>query len=315
MKIIIWGHKQKTLRHTHSYIHEGFYNAFKHMGYDTYWMDNEDDVSMVDFANSIFLTEGQVDAKIPIRDDCKYVLHYCDPEKYKPIIKNCLYLERAMICERERLKETKNAEILEPYVYFQKDYCGTIGWKIFSAPIGAPAIYMLWATDLLPDEIKLETAEYERSNDVYWVGTLGLGMYGNGEQVGPYALAASRAKHNFISRTDISKSAQISSMQLSYTSPVIVGKWQLENGYIPCRLFKNISYGQLPCTNSKHVAAVFGDKIRCNENTMDLFFEAQQEVHLNTEKLTLLKELMSEVKDKHTYINRVNTLMDYLNTL
>ncbi len=315
MKIIIWGHKINEFRHTHSYIHEGFFRAFQKMGYETYWFDNEDDVSSVDFSNTIFLTEGQVDEKIPIRRDCKYILHYCDPVKYKNVIKKCLYLERALTTERDRLKKRANAEILEPYTYLEKDYRGTLGWKIFNEPIGAPAIYMLWATDLLPDEILLDSLKYERSKDVYWVGTLGSGVYGNVEEVGPYALAAIRAKHNFIQRVDVSAAAHISSIQLSYTAPVIVGKWQLEKGYIPCRLFKNISYGQLPCTNSIDVSEVFDNKIICNKDTHQLFFDAQQQVHLNTENRELLKELMINVRDNHTYINRATTLLNFINQL
>lgn len=50
-KVVIWGHKFGT--HTHSYIHNGFYIAFKHLGYDTYWFDNLDDVSEFDFSNTL----------------------------------------------------------------------------------------------------------------------------------------------------------------------------------------------------------------------------------------------------------------------
>jgi len=67
-KVIIWGHKLHS--HTHSYIHNAFYIAFKHMGYETYWFDDKDDVKKFDFSNSLFLTEGQVDKKIPLREDC-----------------------------------------------------------------------------------------------------------------------------------------------------------------------------------------------------------------------------------------------------
>ena len=39
-KVIIWGHPLHS--HTHSYIHEAYYRAFKYLGYDVYWFhDNE----------------------------------------------------------------------------------------------------------------------------------------------------------------------------------------------------------------------------------------------------------------------------------
>ena len=70
-KVVIWGHKLHT--HTHSYIHNAFYLAFRNLGYQVFWFDDNDDVSNFDFSDSLFLTEGQVDRKIPVREDCQYI--------------------------------------------------------------------------------------------------------------------------------------------------------------------------------------------------------------------------------------------------
>jgi hypothetical protein len=53
---VIWGHKLHT--HTHSYVHEGFFRAFQYLGYRTHWLDDSDDVSGLDLAGAVFLTEG-----------------------------------------------------------------------------------------------------------------------------------------------------------------------------------------------------------------------------------------------------------------
>src|SRR5690606_21980794 len=45
----------------------------------------------------------------------------------------------------------------------------------------------------------------------------------------------------------------------SRIAPAIQGQWQVNKGYIPCRIFKNMSYGQLGITNSPTVAEMFGD--------------------------------------------------------
>ena len=91
-KVIIWGHKLHS--HTQSYIHNGFYKGFKHMGFETYWFDDNDDIRNFDFSESLFVTEGQVDEKIPIREDCYYVLHNCS-DKYKSLYlkKRCLAIQ------------------------------------------------------------------------------------------------------------------------------------------------------------------------------------------------------------------------------
>ena len=48
-KVIIWGHFLHS--HTHSYIHNGFYEAFKYMGYNTYWFDDNSNIEGFDFSN------------------------------------------------------------------------------------------------------------------------------------------------------------------------------------------------------------------------------------------------------------------------
>ena len=42
----------------------------------------------------------------------------------------------------------------------------------------------------------------------------------------------------------------------SEIAPAIVGSWQKEHEYVPCRIFKNISYGKLGMTNSEIVNPV-----------------------------------------------------------
>ena len=74
-KVFIYGHKLYS--HTHAWIHYGFYRTFKHLGYETYWVDDSDDLSRFDLSNSIFLTEGQVCRRMPLRRDCIYFLHNC----------------------------------------------------------------------------------------------------------------------------------------------------------------------------------------------------------------------------------------------
>ena len=47
-QIIIWGHKLHS--HTHSYIHNAFYIAFKYLKYKVLWLDdNTQDLQNIDF--------------------------------------------------------------------------------------------------------------------------------------------------------------------------------------------------------------------------------------------------------------------------
>lgn len=295
-KVIIWGHKLYS--HTHSFIHYSFYKTFKHMGYNTFWLDENDDLSNFDFSNSLFLTEGQADKNLPIQDDCFYILHNCEFKKYEKLYNNnqCILLQ---VYTNDCLKY--KLEKLEPFVY---------------ANYQEKIICMPWATDLLPDEIdeiKKIIPKIKHQNKIYFIGTVGGGMHGNENEINPFIKACSENNINFeiLKNFKITAEDNIKFIQSSYMAPALQGKWQCDNGYIPCRIFKNVSYGQYPITNSKTVATLFNNKIVYNADTYQLFFDAQKK--LNNLDLKELFNAMDFVRDNHTYLNRINTLLNFIN--
>ena len=99
----------------------------------------------------------------------------------------------------------------------------------------------------------------------------------------------------------------------SFLAPAIVGKWQGERGYIPCRIFINIAAGQLGVTNSRRVYELFDQKIVYNTDTYQLFSDALE--RLRTWSLEDQYALMDVVKNKHTYLNRIETILNFLRIL
>lgn len=293
-KVVIWGHKLHT--HTHSYIHNGFFRAFQHLGYPTYWFDNEDDVSDFDFSNTLFLTEGQVDQKIPIREDAIYLTHNCLSAKYQGLRQVYVQVYTDDVLLRPNLVK------VEPCVYFH----------LFDK-----GIFMPWASHLLPHEIeqnKQNLAQVRKERVVYWIGTIGEGVFGNCTEINPFRAACQENEIPFIaaqpSGTGIDEDLHQKLITSAYLAPAIVGEWQKRVGYIPCRIFKNISYGQLGVTNSYRVYELFERKIVYNPNPYDLFYDAQE--RSNTVTLEEIYELMDFVKTKHTYLNRVQTVLTFL---
>lgn len=292
-KVIIWGHKLHT--HTHSYIHNAFYRTFKHMGYQTHWFDDHDDVKNFDFSKSLFLTEGQADKSIPLRDDCRYILHNCTSPKYKPFLHNGRAITLQVYTDDALPRPVTK---VDDFIYYDlSDKC----------------IYMPWATDLLPheiDTIKKEFPRIKKNKEVWWVGTTGDGQFGNNNRLRPFQQACQENGIKIRHAGHISIEDNIKYTQHSYMAPAIVGEWQQKVGYIPCRIFKNISYGQMGITNSKHVHELFKGKIVYNPNTYQLFHDAQTRIkNMHQEELF---ELMDFVKNKHTYINRIETLLSFL---
>jgi hypothetical protein len=307
-KVILWGHKLHSS--THSYIHNAFYRAFEHMGYPVYWFDDQDDVGHFDFSDSLFITEGNVDGRIPLRADCDYILHYCDTQKYRQLIEtgHCIFLS---VFTNERVEQAK--KISDTVVYVDKGTYKDVKHKLLLMP---------WATDLLPHEIekiKEETPRFFHHKDkkVYWVGTVWDGPYGNIEEINAFARACKKGQIDFVSLSfladpklkGISVDENIRLVQRSFMAPAIVGTWQKETGMIPCRIFKNISYGQMGITNSKTIYEFFDRKIVYNPDCYQLFFDAEK--RLKKLKIEELYELMDVVKTKHTYLNRIQTLLSF----
>jgi hypothetical protein len=284
-KFIVWG--CKLHEHTNSYVYAGFYKAAKAMGMDAYWIYPNSNVSGMDFSDSVFFTEGQHDGGIPIRDDCTYILHNCTSPKWQT---------------------AKRKIVLQTYTH-DADH----RWKATPLP-GFPGSFVLpgyifqpWATDLLPDEIDMKWADITRLREIHWVGTYGAGKFGNENEINPFRDAALAAGYSWSihlpGSTSFEQNREL--IQRSAIAPTITGKWQTENGYIPCRLFKNSSYGHLVVTNNKACYNLLEGLGVYSPNTQELFFKALEMVS----NKKLIRDAMQMVKDRHTFINRINAIL------
>lgn len=292
-KVVIWGHKLHS--HTHSYIHNAFYRAFQHMGYQTYWFDNNDNVQNIDFSNALFITEGQADARIPLLQDGRYILHNCDMKKYQPFFKagHCITLQ---VYTDDVL--SRPVTKVGDFIYYD---------------LANKSIYMPWATDLLPHEIdtvKKLLPNIKKNNSVWWVGTIWGGEFGNAPEIQSFKKACKENDIEFKQGSGKSIKDTANTIARSYLAPAIVGEWQQKVGYIPCRIFKNISYGQLGITNSLQVYKLFQKKIVYNTDTYQLFYDAKKRMQTITQEE--LFELIDFVRDNHTYVNRIETLLSFL---
>jgi hypothetical protein len=297
-KVVIWGHKLHS--HTHSYIHERFFRAFQHMGYATYWFDDNDDVHDFDFTHSLFITEGQADGNIPIRFDCQYVIHNCENQKYKPLFDASICVTLQVFTEDVLTRP--GCRKIAPCIYYD---------------VAGKCVYIPWASDFLPEEIEMmkeRVGKTTKKNYVHWIGTIGGGIFGNEDQLNDFKRACNengiRFKHNSPWGHGIDRDEYVKLITPAYLAPAIVGKWQQEKGYIPCRIFISICCGQMGVTNSNWVYELFDKKITYNPDCYQLFYDAKERQETWTVEDQLA--LMDLVKEKHTYINRIQTLLEFL---
>lgn len=300
-KVVIWGHKLHT--NTFSYINYALDKAFRYLKYDTYWLDNDSDLNGFDFNNTLFITEEQVDQKIPLMPNCIYILHNCDSKKYLPIEKDSLVIKLQVFTidclERDVVK-------LDDFIY---------------AELKNRVLYMPWATDLLPyeiDSIKKQVSENwvlrEKGKDISFVGTHD-GFF----VVEPYLMKFNQVSKQhgfdlkFYSPTTVGVNDAVDIISKSSLAPALQGAWQCEKGYIPCRIFKNISYGKWGVTNNQYVYELFNKKITYNQDPEALLLESYNKIcNLKLEEQV---ELMDFVRDNHTYISRIKTIFKFIELL
>lgn len=327
-KIIIWGYPLHT--HTHSYIHGAWYKTFKYLGYETYWFDDNCFPKDFDYTNCIFITEGYADKNIPINNSSIYFVHICiNPKKYisegARLIDIRFNVSEINDCNYSFILDKQNLLKLSDSAFYNSSADDSVLSDEFKKNVkNYEALHINWATDLLPHEFNFDDIYIPRDKAIYWVGTIGIS---NQKEIQKFILNLNKHSipfyHNDPWTNPISSDDAKIRVQKSFIAPDIRGSANREFingkintganhkfiGYIPCRIFKNISYGQLGITNSKAVYELFDGNVLYSDNEEELL-----DISLSCiNDYDIIKKQMEYVKSNHTYINRVNDLLKIVN--
>lgn len=330
-KVIIWGYPLHS--HTQSYLHACWEKVFKALGKDTYWFsDNSfEDPSVFSYKNCLFIAEGFQDSKIPLDSSNVYFINFCVyPQKYlrcgARLIEIRFNLKEFHDCNNDwklddgthtivNLSQDVLYESLASNVGVSPEFRGKN-----PQPMNYEAVYMRWPTDLLPWEIDFSDAEVKpRENVIHYVGT----PYGNKRLEKFQQLTRQRGIefifHNpweapigfqeakeFVQQSILAPDfrPEGSAEDRAYYGE-LNGKNHLAVGYIPCRLYKNISYGHLPLTDSPHAFEHFGEAVVFDQDIEKLIekgLEAQKDVERK-------KRAMKMIAERHTYLHRARDLL------
>ena len=336
-KVIIWGFPLHT--HTHSYIHNGWVKAFKHLKYKTYWFHDKDfpNENNFDYNNTLFITEGYADDKIPIINTSIYFVHICiNPEKYlgkvKRLIEIRYLVDYIKDCNYNYILDKSKCIKISNATYYEKLYNNAGLAKYNNNPIlmNYECIYTCWATDLLPEEIKEENIELLNNGNsekiIYWCGSYDTN---SNKELLKFVNAANEKNIKFVFNNPWNNplsSEDVKSLAMkSIMSPDIrcsgdpnkinlgeTGTCHKSIGYIPCRILKAISYGLLGITNSKHVYELLDKKVIYNDDEYKLFNDAFNSLNDKESLKDLIKEQMKIVRENHTYVNRIKDLLKIL---
>lgn len=320
MKIIIWGYPLYS--HTHSYIHDAFYKAFRHLEYDTYWFHDGNFPKDFDFSNCIFWTEGFADSNIPLNDSSVYFVHVCkSPKKYiEAGVKKFIDVRYNHIWMNDHVysytMDKRHLEKLGPCCYFEKSTGQTIKFKntYYDYDISDyDKIYISWATNLLPREFNFDDIYLPRQNVIHFCGNLSAsGVCENTSTFSKFIQEAEKEGIPFLVNNPwsnpLSDEETIKRAKQSILGADVRGPEHIRNGYVPCRVMKSMSYGHLGMTNSPEVYKEMEGHCVLDEDPANLFHLAMAKRH----DYDFIKKGMEYIRKNHTYINRIEDILKIL---
>jgi hypothetical protein len=322
-QVIVWGFPLHS--HTHSYIHGAWVKTFKHLGINVHWFHDKEYPKDFDYSNTCFITEGWADDNIPVNASSTYFVHIAkNPAKY--ISQGSRLIEiRYNVLEihdfnYDYVLPTEPIHISRETLYERVEDDSAVAKRRGREPVKATyeVAYMIWATDILPHEFNYDDASTQHSKDIFYIGSIG-----KEHPFHEFAYHATKAgltvKHIDPWSNPVSYEENIALMKQSYCCPdfrtrgekdkeTTYGKMNgtnhLDIGYIPCRVFKAISYGHTGITNSPRVKELLGDYVEYAQSPADVLLLVEKRKH----DLVWRQKAMRHVAENHTFLQRVRDL-------
>jgi hypothetical protein len=289
-KWVIWGAKDGI--NTFGHVHNAFLRALKFLGKEAYYLDRSDDISGMDFSNTLFLSMNCVVKGMPQRKDCFYVVHNAMGDPCLPYFEGLKLLPYGVHVISNRYGY--DVEEIGPDIYFDREH---------------RSLVFYWGTDLLPHEIEVNKPDRVFNKDSREFNNIGSLDDMKRPAIEGFVRACREngiEYHNYGGYNGgeiVSVEKHIRLIKRSYMAPAFQGADQAAQGYMSCRIFKNISYGQPGIIHSAYANQVFGGKLICNADTYALFYEAREQ--LQSMPLAELHAQMDFVAKSHTYLNKL----------
>lgn len=298
-RVVLWGFRTKW--HTHRFIFQAYYENLKKVGIPVVWVDDKQSSQKVVQPGDIIFTASNMygkmvpkknsleDYHVPIRKDVYYCLHAENDYFINRLDKN-QYIE-IKYYSNEALSHEKISEA----VHYDSE---------------KQVLYQAWGTNLLPEEFK--TPVFSKTNFVFWVGSIWKGQKneGNITEIGKLSNLLSKKRLFFLPTRFIPNMFNILLIRISRLAPAIAGLTQVEKNYLPCRMFKNISYGQLGFSNIEKFNDIFDG---CNLYDQDMEKQLDKVLSLPKSEYLEIVRKQQEICKSFTIAHHLNNIFIKLN--
>ena len=282
-KVVIWG--LRTSSHSHRYIHSHFHEALLRDNINSVWVDDLPDSADAIAEGDLVIAANVARAHLPERDRVFYCQHNFDLEGVSNEYKRELQVFTSGCL---RLQDTEKWDPVT--VYSRK----------------TRRLYQPWGTNLAPEEFKPPVASWTRKLPVsFFVGTPWKNDddgNGNLRELAQLRRALAHRMRMLLTASHVSDSTNIRLIRFSCVAPAIGGEWQAHNGYLPCRMFKNVSYGQLGFSNIKAFGVLFKDATIAADTVDDLLDLA---FSLPSVRFREVIRAQQEIVKQHTYSTKL----------
>ena len=297
-RIVIWGLRKRY--HTHRHIHQAFYENTKKLGYETSWLEDEKKNQKYIRSGDLIISaevQGKMvpekfkfeEYNLPVREDVFYCLH-----NFKEVFKNKLNPKNYINLQvyNNKVLEIEGVEKLGPVTFFDTK---------------TKTLYQPWGTDLLPEEFKEPV--YNKNHLVFWIGSIwnDKNNHGNIQEIKELKDVLSKNKLHFINIRFIPDWLNIFLIRISRIAPAIAGRHQVDVNYLPCRMFKNISYGQLGITNIRKFKDILGDSFIKGDTIRELVGNV---LSLSKEEYVSKVKAQQEIVKNYTYKNSLENIIN-----
>lgn len=295
-RVVIWG-LRTIFNDTFYFIHKGLYETLKKLSIPVLWVDDKK-------SNADLLREGDlvyaVDRAyqhLPIRLDVKYCLHNIGGEFVDR-------LDGAQFVTLQVLTVDRFDEGLQNFRPLDSLLRGAASYD----PLGN-VLYQSWGTPILAQDF-MAPINFPLKKSEYFVGTIwdnDLGQ-GNIRVIAEYEKLLLEHKIQFKCVKGAPEFINPIYVRHSAIGASIVGDWQREHGYTPCRLFKAVSYGRIGAINSDNSKIQY-PWILANENIEGLIEEILEMSDSKTKELIRFQQKALEQETYEAKIANVCTVL------
>lgn len=241
-RLVCWGGGDRASLDSFRWVWQAYHETAQKLGIPTVWAADTPDWHPHVFPGDTVLGVDIWSQHIPCVPGARYVLHNFSGE-------HPLYQQLGDSKDFLRLQVWTTDAFGE-----QWDECRRFDRQ-------GQVLFQPWGSDLLREEF-MEPVFNPASREVVFVGAVWSDIR-DGVELGNEGVIAELREacdHNgleFVHRTQVSPEELIRLTRSARLAPTVVGQWQCDHAYLPCRAFKNSAYGTLMFSNSAPVTELF----------------------------------------------------------